>query len=62
MSVSPLRYLVKEPDVYDPHHGVIIKGHWHRTWKRAWDRFHGEKRIMVGRRVVVHVEAMAGWG
>ena len=62
MSVSPLRYLVKEPDTFDARHGVIIKGHWHRTWRAAWERFRGEKRIMAGRRVVVHVDALPGWG
>jgi hypothetical protein len=57
-----VRYLVKDPDVYDPSSRTIIRGEWRRVWWRAWNDWRGEKKVQSGRRTLFRVEALPGWG
>jgi hypothetical protein len=58
-----VRYLVREPKVAAWGNGqwVIVGGDWKRVWSRAWHSFHGAKKIVSGRTVLLEVEAERGW-
>lgn len=58
-----LRYLVREPRVliFTAWGPAYSGGGWSRVWRVKWEKHRGEKKIMSGRAVILHVLAEPGF-
>jgi hypothetical protein len=61
MSAVRFRYLIKHPDVYSAHPMPrIVRGQWERVWRKKWEAYRGEKKVVSGGLVILY-PAERGW-
>lgn len=58
-----VRYLAKQPNtvIFVLGKMRLHTGTWERVWSRKWHSHRGEKKIVSGKTVLVHVDALPGW-
>jgi len=59
-----VRFLVKSPKIFivDARgHEKITEGTWERVWAKTWRDYPGEKKIVSGKTIIIHLAAQEGW-